>query len=682
MKNDDSHIVELFIKTIYEEHNWSVVLEGPEEEFGNVLLEPKRQINANYLLIIPFISNLDEMEHYGFQQLLNLMHTQIWNPRGNYIIVSRSSLKSAEEFALYVLNKLWYDYKILNSFVLFTDLEEDMHDALKIETYTWIPQQTIKECLIPKYVVLAQRCEIKNANNYINSDSRIRNKIPSNFNKCPIIVATSVKDYFWETNENNETYLRFEDADIVVLDIILKQLNMTRLTQIALGHIAILARTRNFCESSVPYTIYRFKWFVPCGRNISRLSSMGRIFTFSFLLVLMVTILLTIVVMVFLASVGNYRKSESRNYTFFSNCSEYAWAVLLGVSVPKLPTSLKLRCFFISFVWFSYGVNMVFQIYFTSYLTEPGLQHVVEDYTELMHSEKSSVHALMSAITGVVDVAVGHIAILAQVQTFCESSVPYLYTHTYKWFVPYGRNISRLRSMGRIFTFSFDGYHIINNCSNGILSICWELPEDNCSEYAWTVLLGVSVPKLPKSLKLRYFFISFVWFSYGVNMVFQIYRVIRLGMDKIKTLVFILSIPKRISLYFTSYLTEPGLEHVVEDYTELMHSGLNILYSSNLYYYLNSSFDKRDTEIKRSVPNRDSNYCFSRVDKTESFAYLGIQMDARWYCHNHLNRRMCLLPDGAFVFMLAMHFPKGSYYIESFNRLLYSIIEAGLPEKK
>ncbi|PSN37991.1 hypothetical protein C0J52_13527 [Blattella germanica] len=79
---------------------------------------------------------------------------------------------------------------------------------------------------------------------------------------------------------------------------------ITGVAEIALGHIAILARTRNFCESYVPYTMYRFKWFVPCGRTISRLSSMGRIFTFSFLLVLMVTILLTIVVMHLLGITG------------------------------------------------------------------------------------------------------------------------------------------------------------------------------------------------------------------------------------------------------------------------------------------------------------------------------------------------------------------------------------------
>jgi hypothetical protein len=49
-----------------------------------------------------------------------------------------------------------------------------------------------------------------------------------------------------------------------------------------------------------------------------------------------------------------------------------AWTILFGVSVPKMLTRWKQRFLFLLYVYYCFATVTVFQVFFASYLVEPG----------------------------------------------------------------------------------------------------------------------------------------------------------------------------------------------------------------------------------------------------------------------------------------------------------------------
>ncbi|KAJ4436691.1 hypothetical protein ANN_16822 [Periplaneta americana] len=65
---------------------------------------------------------------------------------------------------------------------------------------------------------------------------------------------------------------------------------------------------------------------------------------------------------------------ESTSYKSISSCLYNVWAVHLGVSVTDMPRTTILRTLFIMCVWYAYAMGNLFQMYFTSFLVDPGLE--------------------------------------------------------------------------------------------------------------------------------------------------------------------------------------------------------------------------------------------------------------------------------------------------------------------
>ena len=63
-----------------------------------------------------------------------------------------------------------------------------------------------------------------------------------------------------------------------------------------------------------------------------------------------------------------------------------AWSIFIGVSVPEMPRSWKLRIFFPIYVCYCFAISTVFQAFFVSYLVEMGYGERITTFRELLDS--------------------------------------------------------------------------------------------------------------------------------------------------------------------------------------------------------------------------------------------------------------------------------------------------------
>jgi hypothetical protein len=77
---------------------------------------------------------------------------------------------------------------------------------------------------------------------------------------------------------------------------------------------------------------------------------------------------------------------ESKNLQTIPQCMYNAWSIFIGVSVPEMPRSWKVRIFFLIYVCYCFAISTVFQAFFVSYLVEPGYGKKIETFQDLLDS--------------------------------------------------------------------------------------------------------------------------------------------------------------------------------------------------------------------------------------------------------------------------------------------------------
>lgn len=177
----------------------------------------------------------------------------------------------------------------------------------------------------------------------------------------------------------------------------------------------------------------------------------------------------------------------------------------------------------------------------------------------------------------------------------------------------------------------------------------------------WAVILGISVPEIPRNDTIRTVFLAVVWYSYAISCVFQ--------------------------TYFTSILVNPGMNKQITTLEEL--------YQSNFVYYYNN-------ETEAFVKNADPAYHSEISLKKEECLYKGSciidylnnlnvaiissRFHAEYYTLAALppgssTPRMCTLQDSFCSVQYTIYIGKGSFLVDTFNRIIRRVTEAGLIDK-
>ena len=274
-----------------------------------------------------------------------------------------------------------------------------------------------------------------------------------------------------------------------------------------------------------------------------------------------------------------------------------------------------------------------------------------------------------NVVNGVADVCVGAVILTEDATALMDHTVTY-FKGGFVWVVPYPARFPRWLSVFRVFT-SYAWLQIIGTIVF-VSIVLWCLPRIPINQVdatrtvpanicdACAVVLGVSLPQMPRSAYIRIFFIFWVAYSLAINTIYQ--------------------------AFLTSFLTDPGYLTPLRDLDELLDSGIEYGYLRIIDRYLDPSNRKHrqilngrkecfntTACLERVAVKRDLAQCVSR--HVLDFAVFEKFRDARGV--------PLIFPfaDDFVQYSIAMYLKKGSNLLDAFNHIIVHAVQAGLLDK-
>jgi hypothetical protein len=159
------------------------------------------------------------------------------------------------------------------------------------------------------------------------------------------------------------------------------------LSDISVGFVPRMATTTYpALDHTISHTLAYFIMFCPCPSRVHRMSKLFSIFTLPVWLSLLLAFVLTSAVFWCFENITH--NSTSRQLFIVTSIFipvQNAWAILMGVSVPKFPSKWNEKLFFLVYVCYCFAVVTVFQTFFVSYLVEPGYEKPITTVDEAVH---------------------------------------------------------------------------------------------------------------------------------------------------------------------------------------------------------------------------------------------------------------------------------------------------------
>jgi hypothetical protein len=283
-----------------------------------------------------------------------------------------------------------------------------------LDLYTGFPYQN-GNCEEVKEISVVDQWIIENNGRFSENTNLYPSKIPKNFQKCVIKVASIgfhpfVSLISAETKEDGTTMYEVRGLMFEYFLLSIMKMNMTvvflepsltisfeaamaeaskltaGISDVLVGFILLLPMVvSGMTEPSIPYVSSEIKWFVPCPKLISRVDRFLTVFDASVWLTMMIVFVFTSVLFWFLAKYPNQMvENESKYLETVPKCMYNAWSIFMGISVPEMPRSWKVRIFFLIYVCYCFAMSTVFQAFFVSYLVEPGYERKFETIQELL----------------------------------------------------------------------------------------------------------------------------------------------------------------------------------------------------------------------------------------------------------------------------------------------------------
>jgi hypothetical protein len=271
--------------------------------------------------------------------------------------------------------------------------------------------------------------------------------------------------------------------------------------------------------------------------------------------------------------------------------------------------------------------------------------------------------SLEDLLFGLSEGVIGGIPLIMEATQFGEPSLPY-FESKYIWYVPCSRPLPRLLAISRIFSVSLWVAVLVAMLLVPVAMWCLSScsPAGHSHETIthvfynmWAVSLGVSVTKMPRALRLRVLILPWICYCLAVSTVFQ--------------------------TFLTSYLVDPGLEEQVTSLQELLQSGMEFGFRDEITeLYRDSHFDIHKQVLKGRQNCNKTHLCIQRIIDFGDYATIA----ESWSVENELrlmnnSNRVCLMNDiESFPIQIVAYFSKGSVLVNTFNRMITSLVETGI----
>jgi hypothetical protein len=318
-------------------------------------------------------------------QAEQLFYSSSCDSRGLFLIVVTVGVPNSEQLALSIVQELWQIGRGYNVLVMV------QQDTL-LNSYTWFPYSSHDNWGDVKNVVLINQWTMEEEGKFVREGSLFPYKIPSNCHGCTVHVSALVKgenedelfSQYCLTRNITRNYINHFSNDTTMQEkIMICVMSLWNgESDVIFGGLPLLVAIISHAEPTFPYFAVKFSWFLPCPKPFSRLQRISHIFSLSVWVFIVVALFLVTVVSWSLAKQSN----EIRSCANMSSAIYIIWAVTVGVSVIRTPRSLRLKLFFVIFVWYCSAISTVFQTFLTSILVDPGYENQLKTLEEILDS--------------------------------------------------------------------------------------------------------------------------------------------------------------------------------------------------------------------------------------------------------------------------------------------------------
>ncbi|KAJ9580356.1 hypothetical protein L9F63_003991 [Diploptera punctata] len=290
----------------------------------------------------------------------------------------------------------------------------------------------------------------------------------------------------------------------------------------------------------------------------------------------------------------------------------------------------------------------------------------INPVTEFKSEGMLELYDLLS--NGLIDILAGLIPSVLPINSFADLSVPVL-IDTLEYVVPCPKpmkktekiialfSLSTWISMGLVFIIVSILFWLLSNYPTRRNDFTrFNLLTQSFSA-AWAVLLGNSVPQIPKFLGTRTLFIIYVWYCFAISTVFQ--------------------------AYFTTYLVEPGYDGHLKTLDDVKRAELKL----GTYYIMETfqrAVDIEELDDFEQIIYTDINECvktvlFNRDTFSAALSYFPSYL-ASLAGISDQSKVVCFLDKSVITLSLAVAAPIGHPLLKNLNVHIRRCVEAGLLE--
>lgn len=366
------YLADFIMEALSQETRWSFTIIRPldNENILKVLLDGQEQ----YLII------LWPMHDEVVLQLRKVIERSMSsNTEGSLIIVLKDNSLQDEKTRLQILTNITHRAIIIVPTLQYeyTHLDNCTDICTALDLYTWFPRGTSKHCGEFQLARISQWV--------VGGDGRFLKPLDLHPNKSLTDVQNCTATVY-----DTKVPSIFRSLEIEILKLIMNSLSLTVTfvqnsadAQIIFGSLQLkfqFKTEKSPYHISYPHLFKSLRWVFKCGKPIPRQGNFIKVFTWSLWMALSLICLVAA-----LATFWIYKSSREPP----RSASEYfltVWSVIVGVSVPQMPRTGRLRIFFLMWVYYCFAISTVFQAFFTSFLVEPGLQKQTSTLEEMLQS--------------------------------------------------------------------------------------------------------------------------------------------------------------------------------------------------------------------------------------------------------------------------------------------------------
>jgi len=403
-ETDNLHLVNSVLRNINMETLWTLHVYRPDNEILSTEIIPYKP-HSYIIFIRPETEERLLLDH--FESLLKTLETS-FNPRARFIFVVTEYSSEITQFLCNIIEIVWMLSKAENFIIVIPNsnasrngIDEDVNEppeTKSFDIYSWFPYEG-GSCGVQFQAVLMDRCCIEDVGKLSRNINLFPNKIPNSFAGCLMTVLIENKEpYAMGINIDTDLYgdsaFRFRGLEIEYLLHVAEVLNLTvefvtamedslasENLRVQMVSLPLSTELLKHGDATVPYLFTPWKWYVPCPRSAPGTEGIVGVFESSVWFIMLSVLLLTALAFWRSAVAG-----ESNSFRNAVHCVYSVWCVFMGVSVPEMPRTWRLRFVFLLFVCYSLVISTIFQSFFISFLVTPRHLKPISTFEDLIAS--------------------------------------------------------------------------------------------------------------------------------------------------------------------------------------------------------------------------------------------------------------------------------------------------------